>query len=195
MCRILDDSFSHNDGPVITVVQGSPSPTTYPITMLSPGSPSSSSSAHNMTEEEGQMDNRYSTRRSNANSKLSKGSSSVTSTSNTSAGQGVWDIFRERFSRTRRPHSAERSDHPHPEGGNQQSDSGTSSSQSTNAEREAAAIAVLENVIDSCNAARSSQANSGKEPNTVINQVNNISWIGIFQKKKKNYIYIYIIRY
>ena len=55
MCRILDDNFGHNDGPVITVVRGgstSPSATLYPISMPSLGSPSSGSSTHNVTEED-----------------------------------------------------------------------------------------------------------------------------------------------
>ena len=101
--------------------------------------------------------------------------SSTSSNTSDRAAQGVWDIFRERFSRTRRLHSAERSEHHvDGDGGNehqhQQSDSGTSSSQSTNAQREAAAIAVLENVIESCNAVRSSNTNA-KEPATAIKQV------------------------
>ena len=178
---MLDENFGHNDGPVITVMRGSNLAAAYPMGLPSPGSPSSSSSAHNMTEEEGQIESRYSTGRSDQTSgKLSKGSSSSNAASNmsstsstTSAGLGVWDIFRERFSRTRRPHSVERSDqHHHADGGgNPQVDSGTSSSQSTNAEREAAAIAVLENVIDSYNARSSATNAKDAAIGSVINQV------------------------
>ena len=120
-----------------------------------------------MAEEDGHVEGHYSTgRREHQMSKLFKGSSSSNATSNESSstnstGHGILDIFRERFSRNRRPHSKERPGSDHRESGNRQSDSGASNSPSANAEREAAAIAVLENVIDSYNPR--SSIGSGKE--------------------------------
>ena len=175
----MDDNFGHNEGPVLTVVRGSPSPAGFPASLPSLGSPSSgSSSAHNMTEEDGagghhhhhhhHVDSHYSTS-VRQGSKLSKaGSSNVVSSSassTTSAGLGVWEIVRERF-RSRRPHSKERVDGHALDGAGhrqQQSDSETcSSSQSTNADREAAVIAVLESVIDGHNT-RAGAADGAKE--------------------------------
>lgn len=170
ICRILDDSFSHNEGAVITVVRGS-SPASlpaYPMSLPSLGSPSSSSSAQNMTEEEGQMEGHYSTgRRGQNSSKQSKDSLSSNATSNVSsansiasAGLYVLDLFRDTVSRNRRSHNKDKSDH-HAESGKRQSSDigGSPATQASGPDREAAAIAVLENVIDTYNA-RSSAANN-----------------------------------
>lgn len=160
--------MGHNDGPVITVVRGSTSSVAgHPMSMPSLGSPSSSSSAHNMTEEEGQVESHYGTGHRNQNtSKQSKDSLSSNAASNVSsansiasAGLFVLDLFRETVNRNKRVHNKEKSEH-RTENGKRPSDLGTANSQSVNTEREtAASIAVLENVIEKYNT-RSSTNNS-----------------------------------
>ena len=164
VCRILDESFGQNDGPIITVARGSLSSTMFPVSLPSLGSPSSNSSAHNVTEEEGQVDvlgkgnGHFSTARRHQGSKHSKGSSlSSNAPSNVSsagsiasAGLVVWDMFRETLGRTRRPHGKEKSNHLTNDG--KRSISTTSNSPTASAtDREAAAIAILEDVIDHYN--------------------------------------------
>jgi hypothetical protein len=108
-----------------------------------------------MTEEENQIEDSYSTvRRPPMNKHSQEPLQSKPDTNNSSVGSlassglVVWDIFRETvINRTRRQHSVKSKDNNdhHMESGKRQSDTTISN---PNAEREAAAIAVLENVID-----------------------------------------------
>lgn len=164
VCRILDESFSQNDGPTITVARGSLSSTVFPVSLPSLGSPSSNSSAHNITEEEGQVDvqgkgnGHFSIARRHQGSKHSKGSSlSSNAPSNVSsagsiasAGLVVWDMFRETLGRTRRPHSKEKNNH-HTDDGKRSTSTTSNSPTASATDREAAAIAILEDVIDHYN--------------------------------------------
>ncbi|KAK4007605.1 disks large homolog 5 isoform X2 [Daphnia magna] len=166
VCRILDDSFGKNDGPVITVIRGSFASTNFPVSLPSLGSPSSSSSAHNITEEEshndvqeqGKVDSHFSTARRHQGSKHSKGSSlSSNAPSNVSsagsiasAGLVVWDMFRETLGRPKRPNGKEKSNH-HTDDGKRTVRNTSNSPIASGTDREAAAIAILEDVIDRYN--------------------------------------------
>lgn len=136
------------------------------MSLPSLGSPSSSSSAHNITEEEshndvqeqGKVDSHFSTARRHQGSKHSKGSSlSSNAPSNVSsagsiasAGLVVWDMFRETLGRPKRPNGKEKSNH-HTDDGKRTVRNTSNSPIASGTDREAAAIAILEDVIDRYN--------------------------------------------
>lgn len=147
----------------------------FPVSLPSLGSPSNNSSAHNITEEESQIDVQiqnksdahFSSARRHQGSKHSKGSSlssnapsSVSSAGSiASAGLVVWDMVRETLGRPRRPHNKDKNNHHNADDGkcsisSTSNSPGTVSGQST--DREAAAIAVLEDVIDHFNPIKTS---------------------------------------
>ena len=190
VCRILDESFSQSDGPTITVARGSIS-NIFPVSLRSLGSPSSNSSAHNITEEEsqgdvqipGKVDGHFTRLTRHHGSKHSKGSSLSSNTpsnmssanSITSAGLVVWDMVRETLSRTRRPHSKDKNNHHIDDG--KRSISTTSSSPTASAnDREAAAIAILENVIDHFNPLPTASNNNDAAANSGTHKVRDISF-------------------
>lgn len=128
------------------------------------GSPSSSSSAHNITEEEGQIDVQIQSKvdghftsvrrhQGGKHSKVSSLSSNAPSNvssagSIASAGLVVWDMFRETLGRPRRPLNKDKSNHPEDGKCSLSSTPNNLSSSGQSTDREAAAIAVLEDVID-----------------------------------------------
>jgi hypothetical protein len=67
-----------------------------------------------------------------------------------SAGLVVWDMFRETLGRTRRPHSKEKNNH-HTDDGKRSTSTTSNSPTASATDREAAAIAILEDVIDHYN--------------------------------------------
>lgn len=166
---MLEENVVDGDGTVITVVRGSLPSTGFPVSLPSLESPSSNSSRQNITEEEGQMDvqnhgkadNHFSIARRHQDSKHSKDSSlSSNAPSNVSsagsiasAGLVVWDIFRETLGRPRRHQSKDKGNHIHLEDGKRP----ISVNSSNSTEREAAAIAVLENVLDNFNSVSKSK--------------------------------------
>lgn len=118
-----------------------------------------------MTEEEGPIENQYSTGRRGQNRKQSKDSLSSNPASNVSSANSIASAsstFFDLFHRTKRSHNKEKNSH-RTDNGKRQSDLGNSSIQTTSTEREAAAIAVLENVLenDSYNS-RSSASNQSE---------------------------------
>ncbi len=147
----------------------------FPVSLRSLGSPSSNSSVHNITEEEGHGDiqiqgkvDGHFTRLRHQSSKHSKGSSLSSNTpsnmssagSIASAGLVVWDMVRETLGRTRRPHSKDKNSSHHADDGKRSICTTSSSPTASANDREAAAIAILENVIDHFNPLPPSSNNS-----------------------------------
>lgn len=96
------------------------------------------------------MESQYSTGRRTQIRKQSKDSLSSNPASNVSSANSIASAsstFFDLFHRTKRSHNKEKSSH-RTDNGKRQSDLGNSSNQTTSSEREAAAIAVLENVLE-----------------------------------------------
>lgn len=163
---MLNDSFGQNDEPTISVLRGSPTSSLFPVSLPSLGSPSCSSSVNNVTEEDSsidcnsrnKIDSHFSIgrRHGSKHSKNSPTSSNAPSNGSSagsiaSAGLVVWDMFRETLSRTKRAQNKDKSSHIEDGKGSMRTSMESPAIKTLSPEREAAAIAVLEDVIDRFN--------------------------------------------